>query len=1578
MLVIVMFSLFVSATVPTVNLSYYKLDGTYLDYYSAYNGTNTNSVFTSGSTGLINNASYFDGDNDYINIGHNNIIGRNATIQFWMKATSAEYTDAYCGYVIARGASTTGCQNAGNINIMYCNLDSQCPLVYNTSLYDNQWHHIVYGANSSHVSLYIDGNFIAKRSCSASYDFNTGDSYKIGVDDFNTGTRAYKGMIDEVAIWRDTYLTASQIEELYNDRDGLQPPFVTNVAPTAPTNIVFTPSTVYVTNDLNCTASGSTDANGDATTYYYKFYDVNDTATIQDWSTDNTFVLTTTQAHDLIRCNAKAFDGENYSSEYNKTIFVNNTVPVVTGGCTFANVPTYNAITEVYEGNQFTVYNTVTPTDADGDSVVSRQGIYDLNTSSYHDTSGLVSGSLGLYAYSTHRGHTYRAHIYATDSYGGISTTNSSYCYINVTKIPYRVIDTSGSLSYDSRYLLIFFEDSGSFSIIYQGTGGNRVDYVKLPFGYSIISYTGNTIFGYGEHDDLCTLVYDGTEVVRYMCEAGEDSDTDGTCESGETCIYYDFTRSYIDIELDLNYLPSCEYLGYINGSIDGNYLTGGSVISSGTSSLSGYLMNNISLNTKLIYLFDEDANVNETKGVPYYNTNYSNFKHGSSTTTCDGFIAGSSNHKIRYQFDNIPTFAYTDGANWEKRYDNPLDQSYSRDAPEEYEPLNGQILLNGLNQSRKYEYGYTANITSNITSPYSYSACLYDLSNNSKELVCSINENFQYNYTSYPRLFDTLQNGLNTSTVRMLDIESDYSDIINLWTDYSVCSDVGTFEFEITGLNLYDLFNYSSCENLLIDMFNDSVIDLSFPGSIGGLYGTLYDGYLSHTSFTNGLRTENVTFSSQGSILRYINYSMHDFDTSTLNLSMNLSGYTLDSEYLYLKDYLYNSTYQYSANTTSPNVILNDWTGTDSNDGWTEDATSGWDYGLTDSGAYMSISSGMTVDTPDTTETETNMITYEAFDLSEFNQVKFRIITSVYEYDTGVDCSVDSKIYLYLIDNLGNRYQIYKTGNPSQGVTLNRDYTYTLQFRDDGKVYSDGTLLTSYYSDRKYYLGVYGYTYASRNFWSCTASSSVGVKVYGINASGITSDYVSNMTYNNNAKFTYTSNPLLTGTSNISRVSLDIDTYNSDKGNVTLYVSNNNGSTYETTTDGVFHAFTSTGKIIRVKMVVNSTSNTSPIIIKDYSVEVQSSNITDVTIDVGNDGIIDYTYNGTITAANSPIKATIESSAITNYLGSDSCAGKLTCNVPILISTGSAGVLNIKHIYGLQDYRTIRINTTLVDDWLDANCNNSDNCTIPINFVRPNNDIYGCNLENINTKYICDSDHDFEVKYYEYPSMVYTQSSYFTIGFRYSPFRVDLPSGIEYYDIMPKTYNSKNVAPYGQKEGTPIFNITSLAKTDPIDVTVRLNQSIDSCMDVWWSAYYNMSGKQDLSVNRTCPYVHSPIPFPCVSTINLTDGLSTSQGFYNLWNFTSCTTNAFKYLEYNLDFDSFCDDCVRYECYYNSDCPIARSCMSLNECIDGDLYTYPEDTHFLCQNYVCLSNIYEYCEDDPVIIEDYPGCVPP
>ena len=104
---------------------------------------------------------------------------------------------------------------------------------------------------------------------------------------------------------------------------------IQNTAPTQPTTVSLQPTIAYKNTNFICNASGSSDVDNGALTYYYEFRKPG--TTLKAYSTSNTYTCgVNCNKGDNITCYAKAFDGSTHSSEKDSnSIIILNSAPVL-------------------------------------------------------------------------------------------------------------------------------------------------------------------------------------------------------------------------------------------------------------------------------------------------------------------------------------------------------------------------------------------------------------------------------------------------------------------------------------------------------------------------------------------------------------------------------------------------------------------------------------------------------------------------------------------------------------------------------------------------------------------------------------------------------------------------------------------------------------------------------------------------------------------------------------------------------------------------------------------------------------------------------------------------------------------------------------------------------------------------------------------------------------------------------------------------------------------------------------------------------------------------------------------------
>jgi len=259
---------------------------------------------------------------------------------------------------------------------------------------------------------------------------------------------------------------------------------VWNDAPTTPTSLSLT-NPVRVGNTLTATASGSSDPDGgDGITYYYEFYNVNDGATRQSYSTDNTYVIAIADAHDTMRVRTKAYDGMDYSGEKEATRVVSDTTPTDPTDLTGfpASIEVSDTLTVTATGG----------TDADADSITYYYKFYGVNDSAIRQD---WSTSKSYVIQPEDSGDTIRAYTKSHTSYA--DSPGNYYEQMNVERMDYPI----------DPYLEVGVPD-GTYEWNY--TGSFETSEITENFSAEINSYLA-----------LCTADFDGyCDVPLYFTSA--------------------------------------------------------------------------------------------------------------------------------------------------------------------------------------------------------------------------------------------------------------------------------------------------------------------------------------------------------------------------------------------------------------------------------------------------------------------------------------------------------------------------------------------------------------------------------------------------------------------------------------------------------------------------------------------------------------------------------------------------------------------------------------------------------------------------------------------------------------------------------------------------------------------------------------------------------------------------------------------------------------------------------------------------------------------------------------------------
>jgi hypothetical protein len=376
---------FVSAALNNGLKGYWNFDeaeGSILtDSLGFYNGTINGA--TVNQPGKINKSYYFDGVNDFITHGSDDLESL-YSISLWVKID----TNA-ASYTILSGQGTSN-PNAWQPGITFYNVDNSIRYASNyndssistgvSSILDATWYHIVITANNKTAKIYLNGNLTEEQT-----SLNTKEWTQLRYIARKDTGDYFKGYIDEMGIWNKE-LTTDEISELYNSGNGVSYPFI----PTDST-IINPQPILYTNNSYNFLGTFiDIDYNSEAT-YKYSF-GYNDTNSFNGSET----YIDTNQTLDYAQTESKDFNLNKtfantdvaedlysfftvhryYNSDYNESF---------TGwSSTTFDIVQAEIILNIYDENTLLPISTVKITDSNGTT-------YDTNTTGYINL-GQLSG----------------------------------------------------------------------------------------------------------------------------------------------------------------------------------------------------------------------------------------------------------------------------------------------------------------------------------------------------------------------------------------------------------------------------------------------------------------------------------------------------------------------------------------------------------------------------------------------------------------------------------------------------------------------------------------------------------------------------------------------------------------------------------------------------------------------------------------------------------------------------------------------------------------------------------------------------------------------------------------------------------------------------------------------------------------------------------------------------------------------------------------------------------------------------------------------------------------------------------
>jgi len=265
-------------------------------------------------------------------------------------------------------------------------------------------------------------------------------------------TVSYTYTIQQTDAHDTIQFTCTYTDELGNYLSETINKTVENSLPTTPTNLSIT-GIPKVSEQINFTVTGSTDADGDSITYYYQVYNLNDEEVKQAYNTTNHYTIQVSDAHDILVIYVKAYDGFNYSGNISESVSVQNSNPEITS----VNLPSTLFIKD-------TLNFSVNFTDIDNDTLMTLEVyIMDGSTALLKRVTNYTTGQLTNFSIPADYWGNQTLQFKIIDAYNGYDEQNITQ-YVKWANVTFNYLNeldrtTMSTNSLSNKVMTIEYED---------------------------------------------------------------------------------------------------------------------------------------------------------------------------------------------------------------------------------------------------------------------------------------------------------------------------------------------------------------------------------------------------------------------------------------------------------------------------------------------------------------------------------------------------------------------------------------------------------------------------------------------------------------------------------------------------------------------------------------------------------------------------------------------------------------------------------------------------------------------------------------------------------------------------------------------------------------------------------------------------------------------------------------------------------------------------------------------------------------------------------------------------------------
>ena len=207
-------------------VAYYPFDNNCNDLSGNGNDGNLNgATIVNDRFGRQQEAYYFDGINDRIEVSHNSTLNfRNVTVSVWFNTNGYLSSNGFGPHLISK-REISGWGNSIQMNVGMHNGQNACWADWNingnggiyygnsTKLKVNNWNHLVYIHDSNSVKLYLNGELVQSIASPGLLGFNSLPMWLGARPNAGNNSQWYNGVMDDICIWNRA-LTIMELEQL--------------------------------------------------------------------------------------------------------------------------------------------------------------------------------------------------------------------------------------------------------------------------------------------------------------------------------------------------------------------------------------------------------------------------------------------------------------------------------------------------------------------------------------------------------------------------------------------------------------------------------------------------------------------------------------------------------------------------------------------------------------------------------------------------------------------------------------------------------------------------------------------------------------------------------------------------------------------------------------------------------------------------------------------------------------------------------------------------------------------------------------------------------------------------------------------------------------------------------------------------------------------------------------------------------------------------------------------------------------------------------------------------------------------